>query len=69
MYLFNIPKMTCGGCAMSVTKALQGVDAKARIDTNPAKREVSVESSVDEATLRAALRQAGYPADEKLPAA
>ncbi|ACL62902.1 heavy-metal-associated domain-containing protein [Methylobacterium nodulans] len=69
MYHFNIPDMTCGGCARSVTKALQSVDANARIDTDPAKREVRVESSADEAAFRAVLMQAGYPADEKLPAA
>ena len=27
MYLFTVPNMTCGGCAKSVTKALQIVDA------------------------------------------
>ena len=63
MYLFTVPNMTCGGCAKSVTKALQSVDAAAKIETDPLKREVRVESSVAEADLRAVLTEAGYPAD------
>ena len=34
MYLFTVPNMTCGGCAKSVTKALQIVDAAAKIHTD-----------------------------------
>ena len=62
MYLFTVPNMTCGGCAKSVTKALQIVDAAAKIETDPPKREVRVESSATEADLRAVLTEAGYPA-------
>ena len=68
MYLFTVPNMTCGGCAKSVTKALQIVDAAAKIETDPPKREVRVESSATEADLRAVLTEAGYPA-EGAPAA
>ena len=35
MYQFTIPNMACGGCAKSVTKALQGVDATAKVETLP----------------------------------
>ncbi|MBN9491057.1 MULTISPECIES: heavy-metal-associated domain-containing protein [Pannonibacter] len=68
MYQFNIPNMTCGGCAKSVTKALQSVDAGARIETDPAKREVRVETSATEADLREVLAEAGYPAEQKAAA-
>ena len=68
MYLFTVPNMTCGGCAKSVTKALQSVDAAAKIETDPPKRKVRVESSATEADLRAVLTEAGYPA-EGAPAA
>ena len=68
MYLFNVPNMTCGGCAKSVTKALQSVDAGARIETDPAKREVRVETSATEADLREVLAEAGYPAEQKAAA-
>lgn len=63
MYAFNIPNMTCGGCAKSVTKALQSVDAAAKIETDPAAREVRIETKATEAALRAVLTEAGYPAN------
>ena len=69
MYQFVIPNMSCSGCARSVTKALQGVDASAEIDANFAKHQVRVDSPADEALLRAALEAAGYPAIETNPAA
>ena len=69
MYLFTVPNMTCGSCAKSVTKALQSVDAAAKIETDPLKREVRVESSVAEADLRAVLTEAGYPAEGAAAAA
>ncbi|MFU0506364.1 heavy-metal-associated domain-containing protein [Pseudaminobacter sp. NGMCC 1.201702] len=69
MYLFNVPNMTCGGCAKSVTKALQSVDASAKIETDPSRREVRVQSSATEADFRAVLSEAGYPVDDKPAAA
>jgi len=62
MLRFHVPNMTCGGCARSVTKALQSVDAAARIDTDPARHEIRIETSVDESVLQTALEKAGYPA-------
>ncbi|MEX4010035.1 heavy-metal-associated domain-containing protein [Neoaquamicrobium sediminum] len=62
MLRFNIPNMTCGGCAGSVTKALQSVDAQARISADPGSREVTVESAADEQRFLAVLEEAGYPA-------
>lgn len=61
MIHFNIPNMTCGGCAKSVTKALLSVDPKARIETNPLTHEVRVDSALDESTFLAVLSEAGYP--------
>ncbi|MBT2372415.1 heavy-metal-associated domain-containing protein [Pseudomonas fluorescens] len=61
MRRFNIPNMTCGGCARSVTKALLSVDPQARIETDPPSREVRVDSALDEGTLLTVLSEAGYP--------
>ncbi len=69
MYLFTVPNMTCGGCAKSVTKALQSVDAKAKIETDPPKREVRIQTSAGEAALRAVLSEAGYPVEDEPVAA
>lgn len=62
MYRFQVPDMSCGGCAKSVTKALRSVDGTARIETDPAVREVRVDRSTDERALLAVLEEAGYPA-------
>ncbi|HEV7283722.1 MAG TPA: heavy-metal-associated domain-containing protein [Kaistia sp.] len=32
---FHIKNMSCGGCARSVTKAIQGVDAQAKVTIDP----------------------------------
>lgn len=61
MYRFNVPNMTCGGCARSITKALQGVDPGAGIETDPSTHEVRVVSAIDERAFLDALQDAGYP--------
>jgi copper chaperone len=58
----KIENMTCGGCAKSVTKAIQSVDANAGIETNPAARTVKVETTATSAALQKVLEEAGYPA-------
>ena len=64
MLRFHIPKMTCGGCAKSVTKALLSVDPQARIETDPPTREVRVDSAFEESVFLAVLSEAGYPATQ-----
>ncbi len=58
----RIESMTCGGCAKSVTKAIQSIDPNARIETNPAARTVKVETTASSAVLQQVLEEAGYPA-------
>lgn len=58
----KIESMTCGGCAKSVTRAIQSVDPNARVETDPAARSVKIETSASLATLRQVLEEAGYPA-------
>lgn len=58
----TIENMTCGGCARSVTKAIQSVDPNARIETNPAIRSVAVETTAPLAAVQQVLEEAGYPA-------
>lgn len=62
MFRFYIPTMVCGGCAGSVTRALQSADAQARITTDTTAREVRIETLIDEATLISVLAEAGHPA-------
>lgn len=58
----RIESMTCGGCARSVTRAIQSVDPKARIETDPASRMVKIETTASSTALQQVLEEAGYPA-------
>jgi copper chaperone len=67
MLRFTVPNMACGGCTKGVTRAIQSVDADARVETDTAQREVRVESAkACEAALLAAHQSAGYPAERRL---
>ncbi|WP_417579360.1 heavy-metal-associated domain-containing protein [Pelagibacterium sp.] len=59
---FRIENMTCGGCANSVTKAIQSIDPTARIQTDPSARSVKLETVVTSLEVQEALAEAGYPA-------
>ncbi|WP_087139017.1 heavy-metal-associated domain-containing protein [Brevundimonas diminuta] len=58
----RIESMTCGGCARSVTRAIQSVDPNARIETDPGSRTVKVETTATSAAVLKVLEEAGYPA-------
>jgi copper chaperone len=58
----RIENMTCGGCARSVTKAIQSIDPAAKVETNPAERAVKVETSAPPAAILQALDEAGFAA-------
>ena len=65
MVQFHIPKMSCGGCAASVTKALKAVDASAEVGVDLTTKLVTVQSDVAPASLVAALGDAGYSAEQR----
>lgn len=58
---FHLDDMTCGGCARTVTKAIQLIDPDASVVTDPPTRQVKVQTSASEAEVAAALRAAGFP--------
>lgn len=61
MPTFKVPNMTCGHCAGAVTKAVQTLDAGARVAIDLKTQTIAVESSVEAARIAAAIEQAGYP--------
>lgn len=63
MVRFKVPAMTCGGCARSITRAIQSVDPAAKIDTNVPARLVTVETAANEESLVEVIREAGYEAE------
>lgn len=58
----KIDGMTCGGCARSVTKAVQSVDPKAKVDANPDARTVKIETTATQSAILQVLEKAGFPA-------
>ncbi len=59
---FHIQNMTCSGCARSVTKAIQSVDAGAVVTADPENRKVEVSTAASRSAIEAALADVGYPA-------
>lgn len=55
-----IPDLSCGHCVRSVTEAALALDPQARVQADPATKQVRVETTADAAALRAALTAAGY---------
>ncbi|WP_223494997.1 heavy-metal-associated domain-containing protein [Stenotrophomonas indicatrix] len=58
---FHVEGMTCGGCARSVTKAIELVDPAATVSADAPSRRVQVQTSASEAQIIAALTEAGFP--------
>ncbi len=58
----KVEGMTCGGCVKSVIMAIQSVDSTAIVHTNPATREVRVETTASSESILKVLEEAGYPA-------
>ena len=63
MITLKVPDMTCGHCAGVVTKAVQNVDAEARVHIDLKARTVTVETKADGGAVARALETAGYPAE------
>ena len=58
---FHLDDMTCGGCARTVTKAIQEIDPTASVVTDPPTRLVQVQTLAPETQIVTALREAGFP--------
>ena len=61
MYEFDVQDMTCGGCAASVTRAVQRIDAGARVEVDLGAKKVKVESGRTLEEVRGAIADAGFP--------
>ena len=58
----KVPGISCGGCVGTVTKAIKAVDANAIVQGDSQTKIVLVETQSSEATIKAAIAKAGYPA-------
>ncbi|WP_348695787.1 heavy-metal-associated domain-containing protein [Duganella fentianensis] len=61
MYQLQVENMSCGHCVGAVTKAVQAVDAAARVEIDLASKQVKIDSSAALPVLSAAIVAAGYP--------
>ncbi len=59
---FSVARMACGGCVKSITAAIVSVDAGAKVEADPATKQVNVETSASTEEIFKALDAAGYPA-------
>jgi copper chaperone len=62
MQIFTVDGMTCGGCAGSVTRAVQHVDKNARVEVDLATKTVKVESTLPPLQIIDAITTAGFDA-------
>lgn len=61
MLNFEVKDMTCGHCASTIKRAVNAVDAGARVEIDLAARRVMVEpAQADAAELLEAIQDAGY---------
>lgn len=61
MLEFNLPDMSCGHCASTVTQTCKLVDPAAKVEVDLNARKVTVQSSEDRQDFAEALAEAGYP--------
>ena len=61
MLTYRVEDMTCGHCAGAITKAVQAVDANARVEVDLAQKIVRIEpGAAAAAKVHAAIAEAGY---------
>lgn len=60
MYELKVDGMTCGGCAASVKRAVQTLDANANVEVDLAGKTVKVETAIQLDAVKSAIEDAGY---------
>ena len=61
MVSFEVEDMSCGHCVGAITRAVQAVDAQARVQVDLPTHRVRIETArADAAQLADAIREAGY---------
>ncbi len=60
MYELKVDGMTCGGCATSVKRALQALDATANVDVDLPGKTVRVDTTLQLDAVKSAIEEAGY---------
>lgn len=58
----HVPDMSCGHCTAAISDKITSIDPDAAVATNLDLRLVTVDTSLDQSTIVAALEEAGYKA-------
>lgn len=61
MIELNLPDMSCGHCASTVTQTCKLVDPAAKVEVDLERKQVRIGSSEDRKEFEEALAEAGYP--------
>jgi len=67
MHTLKVEKMSCGGCAARVTRAVQALDPEANVEVLLKDRLVRVESGQTADAIAEAVTAAGYLASQAVP--
>ncbi len=57
---FGVKDMSCGGCANSITRAVNSVDPAARLDIDVTTKVVKIDSALPLDRLVAVIEEAGF---------
>ena len=56
----TVPNLACSACVETVTNAVKAIDASAEVAADPKTKQVSVVTTMPEATVKEAIIAAGY---------
>lgn len=59
-YEMTVPDMACSACADTISQAVVALDPSAKVDANPKTKQVAIETTVPEASVKEAITTAGY---------
>lgn len=57
---YRVDGMTCGGCAASVTKAIEAIGPNVRVEVDLETKQVAVDGFEDEEAIGEAIEAAGF---------
>ncbi|MCE2985126.1 MAG: heavy-metal-associated domain-containing protein [Burkholderiales bacterium] len=57
---WKVSGMSCGHCVRAITQAIQALDPQAQVQVSLSEASVTVESSLTQAAIAAAMEEAGY---------
>ena len=56
----KVPDMACDACAKNITQAVLALDSQAIVQADSQTKQVTVETSLSESSVRIAIANAGY---------